>query len=210
MTNRTPFGYKTGWIAARTSDGRALLNALEVFDSKPMDWEKGVAAAYTRGVFVAPDVDGWTLAMGEALNDPANRVAPLSAALGVEVQAFASHRVVDLQSWARAVDGATIRHFTYVGDQGLVFSNSGVPTPEEENLGLEILSVIEPGEIPEDMLEHLPDESIVMELAGLWSLNPTTIEGHDDRHGWYGSLSGVHPPPTVAPTPGFLSRWLRR
>jgi hypothetical protein len=70
--NQTPdypqsFGYKVSWFALKASDPVSVLDALEIGDATPSNWESGLAAVYSRGgddwVFVSPPISGWVLAV---------------------------------------------------------------------------------------------------------------------------------------------------
>ena len=114
-----------------------------------------------------------------------------------DVQFFGSHRVSDFATWARAVDGKPIRLFGWNGSNGEVFMNFGGQTPEEAKLGLVDLTALSPRDSTdaifkaaeednekEDAGEEtarraFPDEEIVVELAGLWSIDPSMLHEQD-------------------------------
>lgn len=78
--NRTPdkpqpFGFKVNWLALRTSDPSAVVDALELGEATPANWESGLAAVYSSKrddawVFVSPPVGGWVLAVSWLLPYP--------------------------------------------------------------------------------------------------------------------------------------------
>lgn len=184
---RQPFGFKTGWIAARTEDLAALANALGVVGQQSAPWSSGVSEAYGGGVFVCPTVDGWTLAMGEGiLTGDDIDLAIVSQTLGAETQLFRTHRIVEYHEWARAIDGEITRSFSYVGESGEVTKNDGAVTPTElDEPAAAQCAELAVGAVPFDEIEF-PDESTVMTIAAGWSLDPTTLHGPDERNGIIG------------------------
>src|SRR6266508_3273666 len=139
------FGYKQAWLAIRDGDPDAVRAALGLRDLGPVPWRAGVDLAYLtddRLVLTPPLPDDrggtWLLVAGRALLSGADDVdvAGLSAKLGTEVQFFATHRVVELHHWERAVDGQLLRAFEYVGETGEVTAWRGTPDPVETVIGL--------------------------------------------------------------------------
>ncbi len=76
-----------------------------------------------------------------------------------DVQFFGSHRVVDFVAWARAVNGAPLRMFTWDGSQGEVFANFGDQTPEEAKLRLANLSGLSPADAGEEIFRLAKEEN---------------------------------------------------
>lgn len=144
----------------------------------PIAWADGVAAVYAGDerpapVFVGGPVDGWVLVpVGSALAAAGEfDLAALSTRFG-EVQRFASHRVVEAHEWERWVDGSPVRRYGWLGESGELLFNEG-----------------EPGALDEDLLPdsdadwsdwELADEERVMEIAGAWSVDPTSLDDRDD------------------------------
>jgi hypothetical protein len=190
------FGYKTAWIAARSTDAARVIRALDLRGTAPSTGEAGVDASYEdhdagygRKVFVTRPIDGWTLAVSTGFfrhaddNPPSfgDWIARLSAELGCEVQYFSTHRVVETHCWARAVDGELQRAYGYSGASGEVMVDFGEKTEEEA----------------EDL--SLPDEGDVMTLAGQWSVDPSVLADISD--GFLGQLTDGAPSPSVAVQP---------
>ncbi|GIF08112.1 hypothetical protein Asi03nite_56500 [Actinoplanes siamensis] len=176
------FGGKQAWLAIAVPPGgavspEAVLAALGLRDLGPVRWRDGLDLAYLTGdrVAVTPPLPGargesWVLAAGRGLMTPAPDVAGLSAALGTEVQYFATHRVTELHRWQRAVKGDLVRAFGYVGQTGEVTSWFGEPGPAEREAGL-------PGEFEPEETTVLVSERDVFRVAGAWSIDPTTLTG---------------------------------
>lgn len=173
------FGPKTVWVAVRDRSLDEVASALRLADAERVEWDPGVAVAVEDDVrvFVTPPVDGWTLAVGAALDwspgEVAEWLATLSRALG-EVQFFGTHRVGDYAAWARAVDGEVRRVFVFTGD----VVEEGTADDAERSLGI-------------DLEERFPGEDDVLAMAGAWSLDPTTLETRESAPG--GGLLGRLP-----------------
>jgi hypothetical protein len=172
------FGYKQAWLAARDVDPGTMIAALDLRDLGPASWRTGIDLAYLtddRLVLTPPLPDArgarWLLVAGRWLlrsSSPVD-VVELSAALGTEVQFFASYRVTELHRWERAVDGVRVRAFEFVGETGNVTEWRGDPDDAERAVGL-------PPE-PDGETDILVSEHDVMRLAGAWSVDPTALDG---------------------------------
>ncbi|HSZ59877.1 MAG TPA: hypothetical protein VK797_29820 [Tepidisphaeraceae bacterium] len=170
------FGYKTSWVAARASSGQEVAAFLNLKDVVPCSWKDGLQQAYElHGIFVTPAVDGWILAVGQVPEAGQTEFLPflehLSERFGKAFY-FGTHRVVEYQAWASAQDGEVRRAFGYVGERGEYLLNVGERTPEEKELGTGI-------EDPESS----PDEETVLDLAGMWVLDPRELDLHTEATG---------------------------
>ncbi|SFQ82270.1 hypothetical protein [Hymenobacter arizonensis] len=196
------FGYKMAWIAVRTTDTAALLQALPVDQLQRCTWQQGVAGAYGPSVFVTPAVGAWTLVAGTSLpflDRPAAVQAaqalllPLSRTFG-EAQYFSSHRVVEAHGWMKAVDGQLVRAYAHVGDQGETVVASGTRTAAEPVTLVNTLSAAAQRDAAYRERPDVtsPDEELVMQVAGRWSVDPTTLEERHDVApglGWQGRFT---------------------
>lgn len=187
---RSPFGYKTGWVAVRSESADHVAGSLGLVDRREAPWQEGVAAAYSSGVFVCPSVDGWVLAMGEAVLTGSIDAAALSDRSGCEVHVFKTHRVVDLHAWARAEKGVVTRDFEFVGESGEIVKNAGPVTPaEEDDEGAADCASLSVGQVPfDDEGLKFPTEETVLAIAAAWSIDPMTLGGPDSRLGVLGRL----------------------
>jgi hypothetical protein len=198
----TPFGYKMAWLAIRTNDTPAVIDALGLRYIRACNWRSGLTAAYDEALaesflFVSPPVQGWTFVVGLGLPHPLGRTfldkaTPLLLALGgrfPDVQYYFSYPPIDFFAWARVRDGALVRAFA-TGDEGIVW-NKGRPSHEEQALGLRLYELrgvqARRGDTGGALLLH-PTEDQVMQVAAGWSLDPTRIDA-------------LHGPPGV----GFLA-----
>lgn len=165
------FGYKTQWLAIRTTDTGAVLHALRLQNIRAANWTTGLQGAYDDYCFVSPPLEGWTLVVDGRMPDlsakgapgPLSVIAELSARFG-EACYFGTHRVVEYQAWGKAVDGRLVRAYAYVGESGEVVVDRGELTAEERahNLIFTGLDAAEP---------NLPDEEDVLRIAALWSVD---------------------------------------
>jgi len=167
-----PFGYKCAWLAIKTEDSQAVVQALGLQNVRKSGWRNGVDAAHRGEVFVTPPVNGWVLAASLSLPEIAGKtrpdqLSPLVRALATEfpeVQYFGTHRVVEYHGWLRATQGEIVRRYAFLGERGETRSDEGKRTAEETELGL----------IFND--SNFPSEEHVMELAGAWSIDPSSLD----------------------------------
>ena len=109
-----------------------------------------------------------------------------------DVQFFGTNHVADFSAWAKAEDGKTVRAFCFAGSLGEIYANGGQQTAEEARLGLIDPGLRSPAEACDYLFdvegqEHdvegdaevephaLPGEEDVVNLAGLWSINPLDL-----------------------------------
>jgi hypothetical protein len=172
------FGYKQAWLAVRDGDAASVTSALDLRDLGPVPWRDGIDLAYLTDdrLALTPPLPGaggsrWLLVTGRGLLRPDRGVdtGSLCATLGREVQFFVTHRVLELHRWERAVDGALVRRFAYLGETGEVTAWSGDPDATELGIGLP--------STPDDGTTVLVSERDVMHVAGAWSVDPTRLDG---------------------------------
>jgi hypothetical protein len=172
------FGHKQAWLAIRGGDRMAVTAALALRDLGPVSWRNGIDLAYLTDdrVVLTPPLPGarevdWLLVAGrwllraESMVDVVERAATIET----EVQLFATHRLLELHRWERAVDGVAVREFEYVGESGEVTRWRGDPDDAERAVGL-------PDSLGWDH-DVLVGEADVMRIAGAWSIDPTTLDG---------------------------------
>jgi hypothetical protein len=171
------FGPKQAWLAIRDGDPAAVTAALRLRDLGPVPWRNGIDLAYLTDdrLVLTPPLPGagdsrWLLVTGRWLlkGEFVVDIAELSATLGTEVQLFATYRVSELHRWQRAVDGALVRAFEYLGETGEVTEWLGAPDAAELAVGL-------PPE-PDDDADILVSEGDVLRLAGAWSVDPSALD----------------------------------
>ena len=184
-----PFGCGMAWLAIRSDEPDAVIEALRLENAAPCNWNSGVGAAYddwlgAAHVFVSPPVRGWTFVVGLPLPHPVGRgfvdkCTPMLVDLGGrfdEVQYFFSYPPIDFYAWARVKDGRLVRAVA-VNDEGIVW-NKGRASKEERGLGLKLFELRgvreRKGDAGGELIMH-PTEDHVMRLASRWSLDPTTL-----------------------------------
>ena len=72
------FGYKMAWLAIRSRNTDAVLDALNLTSAVRCNWKSGIGTVYDHHlgndhIFVSPPVNGWTFVVGLALPHPAGR-----------------------------------------------------------------------------------------------------------------------------------------
>ena len=184
------FGCKMSWLAIRSPDTRAIVEALGLIDPVSCSWDSGIGTVYDaklgeRHIFVSPPVKGWTFVVGLSLPHPSSKTfvdkcTPLLVGLGgrfPEVQYFFSFPPLDFFAWARMIDGRINRAFA-AGDEGVIWSK-GKTTREEKQLGLKLFELRgvngRRGDAGGELILH-PTEEHVMRIAHAWSLDPTTLD----------------------------------
>jgi hypothetical protein len=177
-----PFGPKTAWLALDTRDTDAVAAALDLRRSRAATWAEGIEAAHQSSVFVTPPVADWTLAMGAALFPPDRAedfVKPLLERLSRpfgDAHYFCTHRDIGLHIWARARQGRLVRGYGWLGEKSLTLWDEGAPTREERGLGFGCRDGLYPAAGQGQHEEaRCPDEAGLMQLACLWSIDPTSL-----------------------------------
>jgi len=183
------FGCAMAWLAIRSRDPEAVIEALRLPEPSPCNWNSGIGAVYddrlgAAYMYVTPPVQGWTFVVGLPLPHPVGRgfvdkCTPLLVELGgqfPEVQYFFSYPPIDFYAWARVRDGRLVRAVA-VTDEGIVW-NKGRTSKEERGLGLKLFELRgvqgRKGDAGGELILH-PTEDHVMRLAHRWSLDPTTL-----------------------------------
>jgi hypothetical protein len=220
------FGYKTAWVAARDVSPDALAAAMALHKARPVGWDDAIAQSYNDGmakhVFITPPISGWTLCAGVALlqmteGRPPEFVASvqiLASTLRTEVQYFATHRVVELHAWARASPSGLARAYMFIGESGDTVIDIGSKSAEETALGFAFADASAPEAQVDGYWERedltFPDENAVMQLAGRWSLDPSSFsESADFGTGLLGAYL-ARPLPSVMPSERPRKAWWRR
>lgn len=193
-----PFGPDMCWLAIKTRNTMDVVEALNLADTRPANWNAGIGAIYDAEtsdcyVFVSPSVKGWTFVAGLPLPLPAGpsfveKLSPLVASLArkyPEVHYFAALPIIDFFAWMRVDKGRVVRAFA-IGEAGTVW-NRGKLTVDEKALGLSLFEVRgiegQEGDVGGAILLH-PTERHVLRLAGRWGISPLDL-------GKYAAQSGI-------------------
>jgi hypothetical protein len=169
------FGPRMAWLALETKKPQAVADALRLQEIRDATWANGVEAAHQASVFITPPLADWTLAVGATFFPPEpvdGFVRPLIEQLSRqfgEAQYFCTHKEAQLHMWARARQGLLVRGYAWLGRNGRTLWDEGAPTTEECELGFQFIDGrSESGAVP--------DEDAVMQLAFLWSIDPTSLD----------------------------------
>lgn len=185
------FGYKTVWLAVKTDNKKRISEILKLKNTKECNWKVGIAESYNSSIYITPQIKDWTLVCGMSLlngnNDKINiiyikkTIETLSAEFG-EAQFFGSHRVVEYQSWMKAINGKIVRAYCFLGESGENLIVEGEPTNFEKEYKL--INTLSKEAQNDKYFERedlfYPDEEFVMKVAENWSINPQTLEERKD------------------------------
>lgn len=195
ITEDTPisFGYKCMWFAIKTGNQQLVANIIGLKSPKQSNWKSGIDNAYDGAIFITPTIDSWTLVVGwglpsgdtkESLEIVKQLVKDLSKEFG-EAYFFCTHRVVEYHCWLKSTNGKIDRLYSYLGESGENIAILGEPTDVEKPYKLiDTFSEEAKQEIyweQEDLT--IPDEELVIKIAGVWSIDPTTLEGRREVKG---------------------------
>ena len=172
------FGHKPGWIAVRSRDPRAVMDALQLIDRRPTNWTCGLSAVGAGKWFVSPALDGWVLVVGAGEKPLSQARVDALCCRFSETQIYVSDRERSTYSWSRYRDGVCIR--AYGMSRGEVFLDQGELTMEEISLGF--------GRFPRKVgggREGFPDCDAVLAIAAAWGIDPMLEQRHDPPSaGW--------------------------
>jgi len=210
--NGIPANWASGLAAADPSVASRIASpgsAPWVFISPAVNgWVLIVSGSFPYPVAPTERVNEFRADIGEKFDVPFSRLMTRFA----DVQFFGNHRVGGFTAWARAQAGEPRRVFTFadgvlanVGAQtpeeaSLKFANlSGLTASAAEEKFLEIaqrrvaersaleasgLSPREAIKISSQNNRGVPDETDVVDLAGLWSIDPTHLSDQDHPPGF--------------------------
>lgn len=187
-----PGDYPCRWLAIKSRQPAAVLEALQITKATPCSWEEGLARTFDRKLFVSPPINGWILVLGTALPDPTTDVdalfrflTDLSRKLG-HVQFFNMNRALGHHAWAVVDKGEVARAYAWDGE---TLWCQGQITPAEINLDLLCLEYGEnlpPATSKADPMTANTEK--VPLLAARWGIDPAALSRHlvDERRGLTG------------------------
>jgi hypothetical protein len=132
-------------------------------------------------VYVTPPVNGWTLAVGDALlcivhGEVGRDLAVRLSHRFSEVQLFGSMRVSDAYMWVKAEHGKVLRHYCH-GD-GTLYYDDGERTEIEQK----VCNFTDPNTDETHTAEfwkrkdlNILNEEHVLKVAEAWSINPAKL-----------------------------------
>jgi hypothetical protein len=167
------------WLAIKGAPAKKVQNAFGLHDATPCSWEEGLVEAQHHKLFISPPVNGWILVVGSDLPEPDQDVdklyhflRQLSRKLG-HVQYFSVNRILNYHAWALLDDAQVFRGYAWAGE---TLWNQGQVTAAEKELdmacygyGENIVTNFFQKELP------VPNSEKITQLAGRWSIDPTTI-----------------------------------
>ena len=188
------FGFKNQWLAIKSKDNEKIINALRLQKVRACNWKEGVHFGYTKGVFVTPEINGWTLVLGidilDLESDGTQEFLKRISNDFEECQLFLTNRNVEYHFWGLARHGKIKRLYSYFGEEGNLIVK-GKATAIENSLDLvKTISNSNNEKNSENITGYIPNEDTVMFIAENWSVNPSKIEN-------YVNVSGL----------GFIGRW---
>lgn len=168
-----PFGYKTVWYAIKDETPKSVIEKLRLEVVCEANWKSGLEQTrLTDYVFVSPSINGFVLVINLiSLSKNADHdMAKKHACFFNEFFYFGSHRIAGYYAWAKFINGELMRAYAYIGEGGELFWNEGDITIEELKLGFDKFPT------SDDSLDNdidYPDEDSVIDIASLWSIDPT-------------------------------------
>ena len=185
------FGYKTTWVSVRTNSIDNVKRYFSDYNWYTIPFVEGVSLSYKGSLFISPAIDGWVLITSNklpctdselGLKQITNLINDLSLKFD-EAQYFSNYRVSGYSSWARSMKGKITRGFSDI--------NGDVIWDIGKKFGIEKQYAFphEKGEKPDDLRIDIPDEELVMELAGNWSIDPTKLDEKELLHQETGYIS---------------------
>lgn len=186
------FGYKISWLIVQGLTTQEVAQSLAESDARfaktkflPCNWASGMgrirATFLNREVFISPPIQGWVFVVNWQPSDEKKPdLKAVLEALSTKGRAgfFASHRVASYASWALAENGKLFRH---ISEADFVTYAEFGELSIFERTDLVTSSAFKSIEIPEDQedefFDRLPDETDVIEVAGIFSLDPLQLEG---------------------------------
>ncbi len=184
------FGYKSAWVAIRSTETQDVIAALPLQDAAEHSWTGALETVERKPdrTMVSPPVAGWSLVAfngGRAKDGhPILDLEALSRRFG-EAQQFATHRVVEYHEWQRWVDGRLVRRYAYSGERGEVLADDGEPDPAEGGVisRAQLESLQDSGDEADWDDVEFADEDTVMAVAAAWSVDPSTRDDRSDIKG---------------------------
>lgn len=190
-----PLGPRCAWLAA-PAPPEALIPALGLRQVAPSTWQEGLQSGR---IFVTPQVQGYTLAVGLPYPDPDAEVISDPLLLYLEALSQRVRRVgyfaldpgLALTAWALAEEGTIVRAYAYLGELQATVWRLGLPSEAERELPAFFDETDdeaeEPGYWQRTDLAY-PEPRHVLQMARSWTRDPDAADGQPSS-GWTGLLS---------------------
>lgn len=217
-TKPVPFGNKMCWLAIKNASATQLVKDLDIIAPTATDWQEGIQAVYqdfqqelmNNMVYLTPDINGWTFIIGYSLPSPEPETADILLELLAYLSSkykialgFGTNRISEHHHWIKFVNGKLIRGFAC--SEGTLLLNEGKPTQEESFIDFsDIINIQNPDFNGDVNFENLPDETTVLKIAQLWSINPLKINSiNSSGTGFLGKIAEDMPSDNI---PGNITR----
>lgn len=189
-------GRYSDWIAIKSSDLQKVIDALDLEDTIPCNWESAssiVSSHFNKKIFIGAPVDGWVLLFGPLpepeMDSPQGDLweflIDLSKTFG-DAQYYFFNSTVMVNSWARAMNGEMIRAYSFWAheDEPTIVWNHGAITEGEREADMVFGESGYKGTVSHDEIEDHPDCCLFEEanclIAQEWSIDPESLYGRDD------------------------------
>jgi hypothetical protein len=185
------FGTKCMWFAVKSGDKEKIISKLRYIKIGECNWQTGVSRAYSGAIFLTPKIGDWTLVYGNGISIDGGSLKEINEIKKIlkrlskefsEAHFFNTHRIVEYHCWIKAINGNIERAYAFLGEKCETIINEGEPTFIEQKYNLiNTLSEEskEDGYFDRDDIVF-PNESLVMEIANSWSINPCELEIRND------------------------------
>ncbi len=179
------FGFHMMWFAVKTENTKGVAKTLGLINVSECNWKGGIEEANNGFVFVTPAIDGWTLACGwglphgdsQASIKEVKRILKLLSKEFGEAQYFCTDNETHFHGWFKSVNGNIERVFSMFTEHEGLFTIEGQPTDIEITLNtVNPFSEETDAEYFADEEIVFPDEDLLMQVAEVWSINPTKLE----------------------------------
>jgi hypothetical protein len=178
------FGFKNTWLTVKSDDKIKITEYFNFKETKEANWEHGIHAAYHKNIFITPPIDGWTIILGGFLGELETKQVKmfLSKASKVfdECHLFSTHRVVDYYCWYLFRKGQLIRGYSFAERKTLETIGKKTSAEKEYKLPDTILNNYSDSDW--EKLD-VPDEDMLMKIAGSWGVSPDKLSGRKDIKG---------------------------
>jgi hypothetical protein len=179
------FGYKCVWITVNATDPKEVADFLKLKNQRTSTWKLGIDGAYSDKIFISPVIDSLVFIIGITLPSDSDEIKKMISALSKrfgKADYFATHRVTEFHCWMKSIQGDLKRAYSYLGERGENLIVDGEPTEFEKRFDL--VNTFSKEYEGENYFEKeglkIPNEEFVMQLAGDWGINPTTLEERTD------------------------------
>jgi hypothetical protein len=193
LVDGIPFGYKNAWFVFKNNDFNKVKKALRshLKYQKTVSLEEGIKLGYDGYFALMRPVNEFVFLISSDGFRFIDKVKELSDELG-EITFYATHRSNDFLMLNKFENGELTRGFQ-ISDDGII-QNIGIPTEiattiaereRENSLKSSFLQNDEEMRLhieQQELLSFLRNEETLMEIAEVWTINPTKLNQHKINH----------------------------